>query len=134
MAIPWPSAPAVHFQPVNGWYDQSQEGPNTWSDEMSIAATALLEATGDPQYRDYILPELPSDLTAMKQWGYRTGGPWPIASLLLARSTSPLIDADLKDRATAAIIDWAQATQGLGGKAYAKPFGMALPRLVNQRR
>lgn len=116
-----------------GWYDEWREGAHPWSDELLVAAAALLEMTGDRKYRDALLAELPADLTAVKHWGFRSDGPWMVAFLLLSRSTSPLVSQELKDRAKAAIVDWAQATQGLPGQPYARPFGMALPAANFQR-
>lgn len=117
---------ASYWKDDTTWYDQIDTGPHKWSDEMVVAASALLEATGDAKYRDALLKELPADLTKLRQWGWRSDGPWTMAFVSLMTSKSALLDASIKARAKSALISWADQTLG-GASPYEAPFGVPMP-------
>lgn len=126
------NANASYFKDV-GWYDPFQAGPTPWADEMLVAATNLLEATGDVAYLPPLKAAMPADLTAVKRWGWQLAGPWLTAFVSLYYATSPALAQGIpgiKAKAEAAIINWGDWTIGLPGKPHAAPFGAPLPSSV----
>jgi hypothetical protein len=122
------SAFAAHASDDTYWKDDSSDlyrnGAHVWSDELLVAATSLLEATGDPQYVPWITQELPSDMTrSMMRWTWVTDGPWLNAWVAMARSTTPLLDPAIRQRAQSALAAYGDEAMSHDGALYATPFG-----------
>jgi hypothetical protein len=118
-----------------GWYDGwTDEGPHPWSDEMLVAAANLYEATGDEKYNRALQPELPSDLTKTRRYGWDHEGPWLAAFLSIYQSTR--LPDSLRGRAKAAIVNWADSVwcnPDIPDDVNHQPFGMPLIRDVYGR-
>ncbi|WP_176736430.1 glycoside hydrolase family 9 protein [Oligoflexus tunisiensis] len=116
-----------------GWYDPWTEGPTQWADEMLVAATNLLVATGDASYAGALKGALPADLKKVKRWSWSLTGPWLAAYVSMFTASEGLLDKaspGLRKRAYDALVDWGDTTLGHSGKPYAAPFGAPLPRFV----
>jgi hypothetical protein len=121
------------FFKEKGWYDPWKGGPTPWADEMLVAASNLLEATGDAAYVAPLKAALPADLKKVKLWSWALTGPWLTAYVSLYKSTSTKLSDEIpgiKERAEEAIIHWGDETMGHDGKPYAAPFGAPLPSMV----
>lgn len=109
---------------TNDLYYEDQ--PYAYMDELLLAASTLLQATGEAKYSDYINQVL-NDLKAFNghgladtaKWGWQTGGPWIYSFLTLYKTTDSKLSDAVKQEAKAAILKWADTQLG-----YSKPFGM----------
>ena len=116
-----------------GWYDAWTEGPSPYADELLIAATNLLEATGDDIYIAPLKAALPADLTKVRHWGWMLTGPWLPAFVSMYTGTEPKLEQavpGVQALALAAIVDWGDATLAHDGKPFAAPFGAPLPPFI----
>jgi MYXO-CTERM domain-containing protein len=112
-----------------GWYDVWTTGPQSWADEMLVAAVNLHEATGDAKYIPWITGSMPANLNTTKRWGWQLSGPWLIAFLSIHKATKPGLEQALPGihaKALQAIINWGDATMMNGAVPYAAPFGAPL--------
>lgn len=100
-------------------YDVYTAGPNTWSDEMLVAAANLFILTGESQYFGWVLSELPADMKTVRRWSWDNEGTWIPAWVTLARSDS--FDAQTRQAANDALLYYADQTN-----AESAPFGMPL--------
>jgi hypothetical protein len=122
------SAYVAHATQDSYWADDSSDmfrnGAHAWSDELLVAASNLLRATGDPSYAPWIAQELPADMTrAVMRWSWVTDGPWLNAWSALAQVTSPALDPSIPTRARSAIVAWGDEAMSHDGFAYSTPFG-----------
>ncbi len=108
---------AEYWKEIEG-YDHYTEGPHSWSDEMLIAATHLLDITGDDKYLNWIQSELPPDMAGVRRWGWDMEGPWLNAYLSLWNAKDARLDPAIKQQAADVIKEWTLDTMN-----HDRPFG-----------
>ena len=123
------NADDTFWQPDAHPYDNWTAGPHPWSDEMLIAAASLYQLTGEAKYLDWLSAELPADLAATRLWGWTTEGPWLVAYVALYAATQ--LPADIRDRARAGILAWADSVLVPGD--WPAPFGAPLPSFAQNQ-
>ncbi len=103
------------------YYDQTREGtPHTWSNEMLLAASALLVATGDEEeFEPWIEREMAEDMTdytSIKHWEWVLDRAW--IGVFVSMYENPYLSQELRDWARGGILNYAESEMN-----HETPFG-----------